>query len=809
MEEKSLPDQVDEALALIRKRNLEALGQCPLAQRFNSLLEERVKLHDDFPSPDSFGVALRDLVIDSIATMKPPGDPEDKDQVDWRHYLLLHFYIVRGQAWAEVAEDLGIGKTTFFNVKKLATQNLAAILRHIEQDAFAGPIEEPLQNLPHRDYRHFVERLDERSQDCVEWIIEQLATRSWIAVINGGPGVGKTTVAREVAQRCLERRLFGVIVWASAQPRVYYAPGTIAQPSGYVRSLDGILDAIGKTIGRRDVKETPTLTDKLRVVREILSSAPRSLVIIDNVEALTEQSQKEIFGFLWDLPTPHKSIITGRARDYPGQIRLTLPGMELPQALEFMRSEAETRVVPVLKEREAQRVYEVTGGFPLPMQQAIGLIAALDCGVDQAVAFGQIVEHKKLLEFMWEEAYQKLGRDEKMALHAMGIFLKPASPDAIRAATSLRPAHSELALGRLYRAFLVGKSGDRYDVLPVVGEYLEAVQLKDGILDEDEDLSLSRYLDQARRNVAHYYLDSLARQNLAERLDFLQDERRNILGLMEWCYGTQEYELLVELMQIMGQPLSIFGYFKDRISWAEKAIEVSEALGRPDLREWFTVHDLAWSYIRTGRTEEGKRLTEEALRFAQKHDCPRVEALALRNLGRFAGEEGDVEKGIEHLEASLDVWQRLVDREWIAPTQAALGFLRYRQRDLPEAEDCLRRALEGYRATGYTNGEISTLSELALIMAEQGDVNEALELSQRALDMGGALEEPAPPHAYALWLRAQLGDKLGESPERIAALAKQAVRTYENFGLRYWAEEARAWLEQWQQGLADRAAEAG
>jgi len=81
--------------------------------------------------------------------------------------------------------------------------------------------------------------------------------------------------------------------------------------------------------------------------------------------------------------------------------------------------------------------------------------------------------------------------------------------------------------------------------------------------------------------------------NLAERLAFLRHEKRNVLKLVEWCYAMQEHQLLVDLVQVMGWPLGVLGYWKARMTWAQSAIKACAAIDRPDLKEWFRVHDLA------------------------------------------------------------------------------------------------------------------------------------------------------------------------------------------------------------------------
>jgi len=167
----------------------------------------------------------------------------------------------------------------------------------------------------------------------------------------------------------------------------------------------------------------------------------------------------------------------------------------------------------------------------------------------------------------------------------------------------------------------------------------------------------------------------------------------------------------------------------------------------------------------------------------------------LRNLGRLAGERGDTDRGVECLEKSLALWRELDDPEWLARPVEALGLLRYQQGDWGEARGCLEEALELHREIGYLDGEIGTLCELALVIAEQGKAGKALELSQQALALAGTIEKPAPPYAYALWLRAQLEQKLGTSPEKRRQRVQEAVRICEDAGARYWAEQAKKWLE--------------
>jgi tetratricopeptide (TPR) repeat protein len=782
--------QVEEATRLVHQRKLRALGECGLTHRLANLMSKRLGWQKR-PSAVYVGDTLHKLLTETIDDMRPPGI-ENEDESPWRHYIFLHCYAVLGWSVEKIwtTQRLHLGRAATFEIRQPAIESLAIGLWYREEDAAALSAR---HNLPRPCYSHFVVRVDHEGRDCVEWIIEQLSTaRAWVVAIDGHAGVGKTTVALETARRCLERGLFEAIIWTSAQHQAFYPPDMVVKFAEYVTSLHSILDLVGKTLEKRDIKEASSLEDKLRAVRDVLA-VTNCLLIIDNLESLSQNAQDDIFGFLLhDLPQPSRALVVGREGGYPGQITVTIPGMGVDEALVFIHREAESRGVRPPSEAEARRIYEATQGVPLAMQQAIGLIQSLGYGADKAAAFGRL--HEQMLDFMYEEAYKKLGDEDRRVLHVMPIFAEPASPEAIGAASSSSSSHLTVGLGRLYRAFLVQKVGyDRYDTLPLTREFLQSMEQRGDLL--VPDVPLSEFVANAHRDLVQYYVDALAAMNLAERLAFLRYEKGNVLRLMEWCHALQDSQLLVDVVAVMGWPLAVLGYWKVRMIWAQRAIEASRDIGRSDLEAWFQVHDLAWSYVRTGQLEDGQRIIQEALRLAQQHGYRRVEALALRNLGRLAGERGDTGIGVEYLEKSLALWREEDDAEWLSRTVEALGLLRCQQEDWTGARGCLEEALELHREIGYLDGEIGTLCELALATAGQGDIEKALALSEQALALAGTIENPAPPYAYALWLRAQLEDRLGESPEKLRLRVEEAVRIYEDAGARYWAGQAKRWLE--------------
>jgi len=777
--------QVDKVVTLVRKRNLAALGKHELAKL--KLVQRRLGPHAGLADV-YVGNALKDVIIEVIKSMKP-STPENLDEPEWRHYILLREYVIHGQPWLIVAGRLGVGRTTFFETRKSAIGSLAATLWDLEQETLRRPLVVK-HNLPHPPYTYFIRRSDEKGRDYVDRIINELtAKRAWIVAIAGAAGVGKTTLIYEVARQCRDRELFNAVIWTSAK-RKKLTPKGIVPLADYVVSLDAILDTIGTTLGKREVLSISKTEEKLDIIQELLSMS-NCLVVIDNLETLSEEALNQIFAFLTDLPSPSKALVTSRERPYIGETIVTLPGMSPEEAFKFMRIEAETRGLPPLSEEELQHIYRRTRGIPLAMQYAIGLMAVYGYSVDQAIEPG--IPQDLLLDFMFEETYGKLTDREKKILHVMPIFTDPTSAQAIGAASSVKEAQLTVGLGRLYRLFLIEKvARDRYGILPTAQSFLESILRRDGLLVDGKPIS--DFLLEAHQNLAKYYANRLSKMKIDDQLAFLRYEKRNVLALMDWCYKNKEWQLVIDLMSVMGHPLGILGYWDKRMVWGKRAIEACEAIGDLKCKAWFEVYDISWTYINTGKAEVAKRILEENLRLAQERGYERVEALALRNLGLLARDTGENKKALELLERSLALWSKLKEPEWIVYANGSLGILKYRMGNLPEARRHFEEALKLRKEIGESGGIAESLSDLARVVFAQGDIEKALELSDESLFLAQEISKPARSYAYALHHRAEIEENLGNIA-RAVKLAEEAYKIYEDLGAKDAARKVKKHLE--------------
>lgn len=798
---------VEEVVTLLRKRDFEVLRQHKLTslKAVHKRLGERVGLTGALT-----GRALGDFVLDAIELMRP-SSPERLSEPAWRHYILLKDYVGRGQPWGVVAARLGLGRTAFYNARKDAIESLTMVIDSLEAEA-RRELPQVRHNLPHPPYQYFIRR-SVNEEDLVDRIISELGRRAWVLAIYGAAGVGKTALAYEVARQCCERRDFDAVIWTSAKEeeleagRILKLPG-LKRPEpadergrgtimtfGYETPLEAVLENIGRTLKVREVLTLQTLPEKRRRVSELLSTNS-CLVIIDNLEALSEDAQDEIFTFLKELPVPSKAIVTSRMRHYIGETIVTVRAMGREEALRFMKIEAETRGLRS-DDEELGAVYEKTGGVAKAMQYTLGLMHARGYSVEQALKPG--VDQDILLDYLFERSYDELEQREKMALHVMPLFAEPASVEDIGVASTVPGVLLEVSLGKLYQLFLLDKvrlDRDRYELPLLARCYLRSIRQRRGL--ELKGRPIAEFLGEAYHNLAEHHARCMSEmQKIDERLAFLKHEKRNVISVMEWCYNNKQWDGVVALMHQMGHPLDILGYWDERIELGKRAAKAAKELGKPVESAWFEVFDIGWTYFLMGRKEEAREITERNHSLALgKKGFERVEALSIGNLGVMAQKAGDCKAALERLERSLTLWQEIGDQGWIAYALARLGRLKYEMGALDEAKRILEQTLELRSEIGYVGELAEAESELALVEFGLGNEATALDLSEGSLIRARLeIEPPSPAYAYVVFRRAELEERRGDLSEA-KRRAQEALTLYKNLGhTRYKGAEVRGFCE--------------
>jgi hypothetical protein len=292
--------------------------------------------------------------------------------------LLIRHYL-QGQTAQQIAIALGYSDSAIFTKQRLAVRSLALILLKAEEEAArrshaADARLHTLASLPPPTFSRLFGVATAQAQ-LADYLSDP--QRHWLTAVEGMGGVGKTALARQVAEDLVCQGRFETVVWITAQQHVLVV-GHLRESSQPALSFATLLGELGRGLGldaRPDLDETSQV---LRL-RETLAGQP-TLLVVDNLEtaagiwALTEGLNR--------LARPAKVLLTTRQRvSVHDQVTaVPLHALSPADALDFLRYHAAERNVPALlaaSDADLRHIARVTDGNPLALKLVAGQLLAL------------------------------------------------------------------------------------------------------------------------------------------------------------------------------------------------------------------------------------------------------------------------------------------------------------------------------------------------------------------------------------------------------------------------------------------------
>jgi hypothetical protein len=217
------------------------------------------------------------------------------------------------------------------------------------------------ENLPAPTYSHFVMR-----QQAFAEVVDGIERRSAVVLIASLGGMGKTSLAREIAAHSLQEDSavphFDAVVWVSDRDR----PGTT--------TFSLVLDTIAQTLDYPGIAQY-THSEKQFEVEQLLRRQ-RVLLVVDNFETITDGVLLE---WLLRLPEPSKAIIT--TREYRREFRnsailVNLHGMTETETWELVDERLRVLRMETLVSDPTQLepLLTATGGNPKAITLTMGLL---------------------------------------------------------------------------------------------------------------------------------------------------------------------------------------------------------------------------------------------------------------------------------------------------------------------------------------------------------------------------------------------------------------------------------------------------
>jgi hypothetical protein len=596
-----------------------------------------------------------------------------------------------------------------------------------EQPAAAGgPV---ATNLPAPPYAQFVPRPAPYAE-----LLEGLAQRAAVVLLAGMGGVGKTSLAHELAAACVAGSVpglaFAAVVWVSDQDD----PGAT--------TLAAMLNAIARTLDYPALLGQE-LEERRRSVEALLRRRP-ALLVIDNAETVEDGA---LLRWLPRLPEPSKALVTSRAvrRELLRScwlVELGGLGPDEGRALLALRLRALRLAADGPALARLAPLLGAVGGNPKALEVALG---ALKYGTATPAQLVEALDAATGAPFdeLFMGSWALLDGAARRLLLALTLFGGAAPGEALAAAADLQGVAYARALELLIDLALVSRQGEvataRYGLHPLVRAFAGA-RLRElpGFEREARERQLAWYAALAER--VGYCWDDLG------RLALLDPERETLTGLIRWYAARGRQAELAQLLR------GVDYFYYIRGLWAEaadisgvRAAVASQIAGPEEAARSLAYH--LQMLCRQGQREAAAAQLPRLLALAEAHALPAdvrfevyyTQALDLMLAGDHARAAALWREALP-LAAEVSARAHAVAQGWLARCCYRLGRA-------AEAralwEDLLRDAEAGRFQRGAVSAEIG-LARLDLdrgeLGAARGRIDRARRLAARYGDRGGLAE---------------------------------------------------------------------
>ncbi len=312
-------------------------------------------------------------------------------------------------------------------------------------------------------------------------LVEALTNRqrSWLVIIDGLGGSGKTALAREAVLRAYEGSVLDCVIWQTAQQQVFTGQTIRPRdaepyPADPVLTVDQVLDGIAVHLGLDSLTSYPT-QEKRREIRAVLRHHP-CLLVVDNLE--TAKDTRAIAPLLWAVSNPSKALITTRQQIEMGSpVRAfhTRP-LDREAIAAFIDDYVKERGLPAVDAFGRSLVADASGGNPLAIKLILGQAAYLPLTrvVDQFRSAGGTMQ--PFYRFLYRRAWALLDDDARTLLVSMPLLASEGGTwETLTAISGLEDARLDAAIARLATLSLLDVAGGaekRYTIHPITRHFV-------------------------------------------------------------------------------------------------------------------------------------------------------------------------------------------------------------------------------------------------------------------------------------------------------------------------------------------------
>ena len=548
-------------------------------------------------------------------------------------------------------------------------------------------------------------------------------TSNKLLVIGGWAGIGKTTLARALAQQ-LDPRQTGI--WVDCKAGM---------------GLESLINALANLFGVEYegfayiLKENLVKNPELGVAAFVRALDHGEYVLfLDDFHLVTDHHVAgDLMNALRLRSEKARTVILTREVDRLKQAlasehalvtfaeELVLGDLDKRGSLELLQD----RGLGDRAEEDLARLFQRTAGHPKGLELCAGLLVG---GmpieeIERLPLFQRRGDEEKSLKRILRETEKRLSRDELRLLQRCSVFDEPFDARAV-AAVYRRDEWAEVA-DKLGRRFLLSHRNGHYELHPLLREYFYQT-LRD-------EVPLVHGL------AGRYYLAQEGKTHgEGERLTVRLKAHRHL-------ELAGDHRQLIALFRPVFEPLERTGRWVEGKRVCEVSLHASRALGHRR-RESHCLGGLGIIYLNQGEAKTAIEYFDGALEISREIADRRMEGGTLGNLGNAYAALGKVHRAIVYYEQALEIATERGDRGMVGITVGNMGLAHV---DLDEAQTaigCYKQALGIARETGDLWAEVNHLGNLGNAYAGLQELQQAIEY-----------------HKQALRIARRIGDRRGEA----------------------------------------------
>ncbi|MEH2191894.1 MAG: tetratricopeptide repeat protein [Nostoc sp.] len=605
-------------------------------------------------------------------------------------------------------------------------------------------------NMPrHNDV--FVGRKQEIAR-CLEALSPE--ERGWGVAIDGIGGMGKTSLALEVAHLARKQALFDAYLFVSAKT-TWLSPEGVRQETLALSSLDSFCREFAKGLGQENIEKMTDATERRRALLDALRGR-RTLLIWDNLETLNAEERDMIAEFVRKLPSPNKAIITSRRRTGESAVTIRLDRLLEAEALELMQAKGRkhhhlAQELKATKPGILTALYEASGGNPLALDWTLGQVAHKGYSISFALErLRNAAKSTDLYGFLFADAAQALSESDRTVLSALVVFLTPARSTALADATDLAITEIQVSLERLVTLSLVNElDGERFGLHPLTRTYIGAAVGGTDTVGTAPLASGIRFDSAAQRKVLRYWVDFAQKyggygKDAYQTHDKLEAEWQNlegvattlreIAGIPGELKDRQAAQMLIDLENALYQFLWSRGYWDERVRLGEWRYQAGKALSQWSDAGW-GAYNVAWIHYNRAETDRAASWAAQMVEAMERGGSRRDKAVAIQLQGNIASQRKNWIEAERFHQETLAIYRELEDEECEALALNDLGSAARSQGQYDRAESYFKEALAIAIKLGLKDQETYLSGNLGLLALDRDRPTEARSWYKRELDL--------------------------------------------------------------------------